>query len=129
MEKQTNDKLSSEILEKSLKLALKSYWSIPENHKIDGKECKELLNSILTQDWDYRIPIRGTLVGQLDILREALENNSKLPTLHGRFQVEKNIDNGNATRTIDCEFELLGEDYQIGEDGSISIKNLFTHIR
>lgn len=120
---------SPEALETSLKKAVKDYWSKPENRKIDGRPRADLGDDIRIQHLNYPHLCEGNLVSQFVKLVEALKNGEDKPSLHGRFEVDESIAEGNGTRFRTCEFELPGDNYEIKEDGSLAIKHsLLIHI-
>lgn len=114
-----------EELQKSLRTAVEDYWLSSENRKISGISHKELQEKLT----NYNIPYTDKTAEQFKKLFKALSTGGEQPTLYGRFYAIENIDNGNATRTIDCEFTLLSSNYSVDEDGSIHITNLLTHKR
>lgn len=115
---------TTETLRGSLERGLKGYWKTPSNRKIEGQLQGDILDDIYIQDIDYFYILEGKEVSQFELLLEALDQKKKLPKLQGRFQVNKVIANGTATRSINCHFELLGNDYDIENDGCIVIRKL-----
>lgn len=117
--------ITPENLEKNLRTAIEAYWLSSENRKISGISHKELQDRFT----NYNIPLTDKTAGQFEKLFKAITTGGEQPTLYGRFYAIEIIDNGNATRTIDCEFTLLSSNYRVDEDGSIRITNLLTHKR
>ena len=119
---------SPETLKISLKNAVIKYWSKPENRKIDGILRTDLGDDIRLKHLNFYQQYEGATISQFVQLVEALKKGEDKPLLQGHFEVKENIAEGNATRFRTCKFDLLGNNYEIKEDGSIDIQNLLIHI-
>lgn len=121
-----------DTLKKSLKEAFENYWRNQDNYLIDGIGLKGLSKDCKVTFLDFGFFEEGKVINQFEKLIEILlynklhsENKKSLPELKGRFQVKKEIDNGNGSQMVNYEFELLSNDYEVLDCENVIIKDVF----